>query len=106
MQAGILQGQVKDMMVMDQWQASLMRALADMKLRTDPVAKQKVQENYSLSAEDEDEGLDDLGELVADDGTDEGLAGSGSSKRLSKRQKRRLQQRLQQQAKEQEESQQ
>lgn len=34
-QAGILEGQVSDVMVMDVWQASLMRALAQKQLRQD-----------------------------------------------------------------------
>ena len=32
-QAGILEGQVSDVMVLDVWQASLMRALAQQRLR-------------------------------------------------------------------------
>ena len=34
-QAGILEGQVSDVMVMDVWQANLMRALAQQRLRQD-----------------------------------------------------------------------
>ena len=34
-QAGILEGQVSDVMVMDVWQANLMRALAHQRLRQD-----------------------------------------------------------------------
>ena len=43
-QAGILQGEVSNMMVLDQWQASLMRALAKLQLRSDPRVKAKVEQ--------------------------------------------------------------
>lgn len=38
MQAGILQGDVADVMVMDIWQASLMRAFAEQRLQDAPSA--------------------------------------------------------------------
>ncbi|KAL6761638.1 Hsp70 protein-domain-containing protein [Haematococcus lacustris] len=51
-QAGILQGEVKDLMVMDQWQASLMRALAQMKLKQDKAARADVASRYELNEEE------------------------------------------------------
>ncbi len=41
-QAGILQGEVSDMMVLDVWQASLMRAMAQLQLRQSQQAQDKV----------------------------------------------------------------
>lgn len=61
-QAGVLQGQVKGLMVMDQWQASLMRALADMKLKSDPATKEKLKAQFEI----DDEG--DLTILEGDEG--------------------------------------
>lgn len=43
-QAGVLQGDIKDMMVMDVWQASLMRALAGVQLKGDEGVQQRVAE--------------------------------------------------------------
>jgi molecular chaperone DnaK len=65
-QAGILQGEVQDMMVMEQWQASLMRALAQMQLKSNPKAKQMVEQQYDLEGlgegEQEDEQVLGMGE--------------------------------------------
>lgn len=47
-QAGILQGQVDGLMVMDQWQASLMRALAQLQLQASPDVRKRVQEKFDL----------------------------------------------------------
>jgi heat shock protein 1/8 len=55
-QAGVLQGQVKGLMVMDQWQASLMRALADMKLKSDPETKERLKAQFEMDDEEEGEG--------------------------------------------------
>jgi molecular chaperone DnaK len=41
-QAGILQGEVSDMMVLDVWQASLMRAMAQLQLRQSGEAAKQV----------------------------------------------------------------
>ncbi|KAG1666877.1 hypothetical protein FOA52_013510 [Chlamydomonas sp. UWO 241] len=51
-QAGVLQGEVVGLMVMDQWQASLMRALAEMKLREDPNAMAAVGKSYAPDGDD------------------------------------------------------
>ena len=51
-QAGVLQGQIKGLMVMDQWQASLMRALAGMKLKSDPSTKEKLRAKFELEDEE------------------------------------------------------
>ena len=56
-QAGVLQGQIKGLMVMDQWQASLMRALADMKLKSDPAAKERLTAQFELEEEGREEAL-------------------------------------------------
>ncbi|GFR43025.1 hypothetical protein Agub_g4026, partial [Astrephomene gubernaculifera] len=47
-QAGILQGEISDLMVMEQWQASLMRALAKLQLQADPRVRQAVRRKYDL----------------------------------------------------------
>lgn len=54
LQAGVLEGSVTDVMVMDVWQAALMRALAKRQLREDSEAARQV-----------------LGEEVAEDVDDE-----------------------------------
>lgn len=48
LQAGILQGQVDSLMVMDQWQASLMRALAQLQLKSSPEVRQRVEEQFDM----------------------------------------------------------
>lgn len=55
-QAGILQGQVDDLMVLDQWQASLMRALAQLQLNSDAAVRQHVAEQFDIG--EGDAGLD------------------------------------------------
>ena len=52
-------------------QASLMRALAEMKLRTDPAAKLAVQQQYDLEDSDGSVGADN-GKAADEDGVDEG----------------------------------
>ena len=47
-QAGILQGEVTNLMVMDQWQASLMRTLAGLQLRESAGARAAVEEGFEL----------------------------------------------------------
>lgn len=70
-QAGILQGEVDSLMVMEQWQASLMRALAQMQLKNSPKARAQVQEKFDFN-EDEDEaeegegGLGEHGDAAAE----------------------------------------
>eukprot|EP00798_Chlamydomonas_sp_ICE-L_P030049 gene30049-35020_t len=69
-QAGILQGDVADMMVMDQWQASLMRALADLELKKNPKAKKTLGKKMgSEEAEPSEDavGEDAIGEALVDD---------------------------------------
>ncbi|GIL56890.1 hypothetical protein Vafri_12177, partial [Volvox africanus] len=56
-QAGILQGEISNLMVIDQWQASLMRALAKLQLQSDPRVRQRLEQQYSL--EDEGESIVD-----------------------------------------------
>lgn len=53
-QAGILQGEVDSLMVMDQWQASLMRALAQLQLRNSPETRSQLEERFDLDDEDEE----------------------------------------------------
>lgn len=48
MQAGILQGQVDSLMVMDQWQASLMRALAQLQLKSNPKTRQQIELQFDM----------------------------------------------------------
>lgn len=47
-QAGILQGELDDMMLLNQWQASLTRALAQMKLKSDEEARRKIEEKFDF----------------------------------------------------------
>ena len=54
-QAGIYEGQVSDLMVMDVWQASLMRALATV------VAAEQAEEARKMALEEEDEDKIDVG---------------------------------------------
>jgi molecular chaperone DnaK len=61
LQAGILQGDVDSLMVMDQWQASLMRALAQLQLKSDPSARSQVEQRFDLGAT-EDEEMEDMEE--------------------------------------------
>jgi molecular chaperone DnaK len=56
-QAGILQGDVDSLMVMDQWQASLMRALAQLQLKNSAKARSKVEQKFDM---DDDEGEEEL----------------------------------------------
>lgn len=76
-QAGILQGEVSDLMVMDQWQASLMRTLAQMQLRRDGAARERVEGAFDMAGLDDD-GREEDGEVV-DDGGDgnDGVADDG-----------------------------
>jgi molecular chaperone DnaK len=65
-QAGILQGEVSDMMVMEQWQASLMRALAQMQLKSNPEVREQVEQQFDLGSLDgekkeEEEGKEEEG---------------------------------------------
>jgi molecular chaperone DnaK len=55
LQAGILQGDVDSLMVMDQWQASLMRALAQLQLKSDPSARSQVEQKFDLEAAENEE---------------------------------------------------
>ncbi|KAG2495678.1 hypothetical protein HYH03_006278 [Edaphochlamys debaryana] len=87
-QAGILQGEISNLMVMDQWQASLMRALAKMQLRSDPRVRDRVEQTYSLEDEGED-AADESAQGSGSDGEAAGEEGAGKGKPLSKRQKRR-----------------
>ncbi|GLC46834.1 hypothetical protein PLESTM_001931900 [Pleodorina starrii] len=104
-QAGILQGEISNLMVMDQWQASLMRALAKLQLQADPRVRQRLEQQYSL----EDEGESALDEAAAGgeegvsgsgDGDGEAGVGSGRRKQVPKRQRRRQQQKQQKQQQE------
>lgn len=75
LQAGILQGDVASLMVMDQWQASLMRALAQLQLKTSPEARSQVEEKFDMLDDDVD--ADELeteeeGEEEVDGGGDVG----------------------------------
>ena len=54
-QAGILQGEVSNMMVMEQWQASLMRALAQLQLKSNPDVREQVEQQFDLDSLDEGE---------------------------------------------------
>lgn len=69
LQAGILQGDVESLMVMDQWQASLMRALAQLQLKTDAAARSQVEEKFDL--EDSSDSEDEADEAEADGSTAE-----------------------------------
>lgn len=86
MQAGILQGDVADVMVMDIWQASLMRAFAKQQLReTDSAADEMESSTDDDEIEDEDEEDDVLNEVSepdfdSDDDSDEEI---GSADELS-----------------------
>ncbi|GIM10683.1 hypothetical protein Vretimale_14267 [Volvox reticuliferus] len=92
-------------MVMDQWQASLMRALAKLQLQSDPRVKQRLEQQYSL--EDKGESVvngDEYGDGGGDEDRVEGgsrtggrkpaAAAAGPKRLLSKRQRRRQQQRV------------
>ncbi|GIL76591.1 hypothetical protein Vretimale_19517 [Volvox reticuliferus] len=106
-QAGILQGEISNLMVMDQRQASLMRALAKMQLQSDPRVKQRLEQQYSL--EDEGESVvngDEYGDGGGDEDRVEGdsrtggrkpaaAAAAGPKRLVSKRQRRRQQQQQQ-----------
>lgn len=76
-QAGILQGEVDSLMVMDQWQASLMRSLAQLQLRNSPAARSQVEEKFDM--EDDLDFEED--ELESSDGEESGdvEAEAGSS---------------------------
>ena len=69
-QAGILQGEVSDLMVMDQWQASLMRTLAELQLRRSREARARVEGAFDMAAMD---GGDDEG-----GGDEDGGGGDGA----------------------------
>eukprot|EP00884_Botryococcus_braunii_P007549 jgi/Botrbrau1/16796/Bobra.150_2s0025.1 len=56
-QAGMLEGSLPDMMVMDVWQAGLLRALATHQLRSNPEAASKLP-NYDLKDMDRPGGMD------------------------------------------------
>ncbi|KAG2438835.1 hypothetical protein HXX76_005375 [Chlamydomonas incerta] len=113
-QAGILQGEITNLMVMDQWQASLMRALAKLQLRSDPRVRQQLEQRYDL-----EEGGQELGgggeggeggggegaeggaageggvggEAAGVEGEEGGAGAGGGAKQLSKRQKRKMRER-------------
>ncbi|WIA29514.1 hypothetical protein OEZ86_012015 [Tetradesmus obliquus] len=53
-QAGILQGEVDSLMVMDQWQASLMRALAQLQLKSSPEARAAVAAKFDMDDSSEE----------------------------------------------------
>ncbi len=75
-------------MVLDQWQASLMRALAKLQLQSDPRVRQRLEQSYSL----EDEGESAVDEAPGSDGDGEDGEGEGrkaGGKKVPKRQKRR-----------------
>jgi molecular chaperone DnaK len=77
LQAGILQGEVDSLMVMDQWQASLMRALAQLQLKTSPEARSQVEEKFDMLDDDVEGDADELemeeeGEEEVDGGGDVG----------------------------------
>lgn len=103
-QAGILQGQVEGLMVIEQWQASLMRALAQLQLAEDPSARARVEASYDLgegneAAEQlEGQGLDGGPEQQlqqqAAGRRGEGGAGSKPSSSRSLRLRQRQQQQL------------
>ena len=62
LQAGVLEGSVSDVMVMDVWQAALMRALAKRQLREDTAAAQQVLgeeavEGFGANAEGDADGF-------------------------------------------------
>jgi molecular chaperone DnaK len=59
LQAGILQGEVDSLMVMDQWQASLMRALAQLQLKCSPEARAAVAAKFDM--DEGEEGLEQQG---------------------------------------------
>ncbi len=69
-QAGLYEGCVSGLMVMDIWQASLLRALATKRLKDDREAAQdllgeEASEEFAVSAEDdEDPELDDVSEDI------------------------------------------
>ncbi len=69
MQAGILQGEVSNLMVLDQWQASLMRSLAELQLRQDQEARQAISSKFDM--EEADMGAD---MQAADMGADTAVA--------------------------------
>eukprot|EP00775_Hariotina_reticulata_P011055 gene11055-11210_t len=64
-QAGILQGDVSSLMVMDQWQASLMRALAQLQLKSNPAARSRVKQQFDMEDDSDLENESD----VEDDGS-------------------------------------
>lgn len=64
-QAGILQGEVDSLMVMEQWQASLMRALAQMQLKNSPKARAQVQEKFDMEENEAEEELVEEGDAAA-----------------------------------------
>ncbi|KAG2453319.1 hypothetical protein HYH02_001543 [Chlamydomonas schloesseri] len=105
-QAGILQGEISNLMVMDQWQASLMRALAKLQLRSDPRVRQRLEQSYDLEEGGEEllgEGAGEGGEGAAaaaggesgleEEEDEQGKGGKGGKQQLSKRQKRRMKER-------------
>ncbi|GBF90941.1 molecular chaperone [Raphidocelis subcapitata] len=65
-QAGILQGEVSELMVLDQWQASLMRSLAQLQLRQSKQAREAVEGAFDMEG---------LGEGEAADGGESGGSG-------------------------------
>lgn len=77
-QAGILQGQVDGLMVMEQWQASLMRSLATLTLRNDAAAAAAVADRYDI---------DEMSQAEAgvDDGPPVGQQQRGERRRRSSR---------------------
>lgn len=103
-QAGILQGEISNLMVMDQWQASLMRALAKLQLRSDPRVRQKLEQQYDLEEGGEELGGEEEGAGGGGEAAGEGAGGAAAGggegqgqgkggKQLSKRQKRKMKER-------------
>jgi hypothetical protein len=72
LQAGILQGEVDSLMVMDQWQASLMRALAQLQLKSSPEARAAVAAKFDM--DESTEGLEQQPGAVGDEDDDEDLS--------------------------------
>lgn len=66
-------------MVMDQWQASLMRALAQLQLKTSPAARSQVEQKFDMQddelGEHEDDELEAEGETQDADVNDAGGSG-------------------------------
>jgi len=73
-QAGILQGEVESLMVMDQWQASLMRALAQLQLKSSSEARSQVQQKFDMEDGPGFESSSDQLDTSRQDGEDPGAS--------------------------------